>query len=540
MAEKFMTRRERREAEQRAKQAAEAAEAPAAQSAPSVPAAPPQPSTPPQPVVAPQPSAAPQQEPVAPAQPAASVTPAHSESAPSPRIRSQRSAPPVTVSGEAAPAAPRTPAPAPAGAPATPAPKASASEPPAPAAPAPSPEDFELPTFATRGERKRFLREHGLPVDIPTASIPVVLAERAAQRTQPVEEPQDGTSEEAAAPAPAADRPDVSESQPEAVEQPAQPEAAAQHGSAEQPEPVAQPEAPAQPEQPASPAPVSSPPVSPAPWAAAEPSVEEAAPEQDEAPAEDAARPEDTGPGEAAVSPAPEGPADEPSAGAPAEEAVEAPRVSRSSLFDVQSAFAHHDKPLADLAQRRIDSSPSGPDFATSSTAVITPAGRGDQNPPARRRTPVIQPPTSGNIRVVTGALPITPDPADGPADPPTTPIDAIDLPAEEQAVGPDGGAPAAGGASGAASTSAGQRRLSAGAEQWRGLGIDGLPDESDDVEGAELASPPVGPMSARSVTHEDGEILVGERGSMVPYIALGAAGVVALALVVIALFLLL
>lgn len=43
-------------------------------------------------------------------------------------------------------------------------------------------------------------------------------------------------------------------------------------------------------------------------------------------------------------------------------------------------------------------------------------------------------------------------------------------------------------------------------------------------------------PMSARSVTHQDGEILAGERSLVLPYIVLGVGGLCAIALVVVAL----
>ena len=46
-------------------------------------------------------------------------------------------------------------------------------------------------------------------------------------------------------------------------------------------------------------------------------------------------------------------------------------------------------------------------------------------------------------------------------------------------------------------------------------------------------------PMSARSVTHQDGEILVGERSSVLPYIVLGVGGLCAIVLVVVALIML-
>ena len=45
--------------------------------------------------------------------------------------------------------------------------------------------------------------------------------------------------------------------------------------------------------------------------------------------------------------------------------------------------------------------------------------------------------------------------------------------------------------------------------------------------------------MSARSVTHQDGEILAGERSLVLPYIVLGIGGVCAIVLVIVALIML-
>ena len=139
----------------------------------------------------------------------------------------------------------------------------------------------------------------------------------------------------------------------------------------------------------------------------------------------------------------------------------------------------------------------------------------------------MVKPPTGSNIRVVTGALPIV-TPEDLEENPPTTPLAAID----DESLG-------TGTFSTASRTSSGQTTVATAvrSDVWHGAGAAGADEEEDSDE---LEEPPVEPMSARSVTNEDGEILVAERNSMVPYIVLGAAGFVALALVVIALFLLL
>lgn len=139
----------------------------------------------------------------------------------------------------------------------------------------------------------------------------------------------------------------------------------------------------------------------------------------------------------------------------------------------------------------------------------------------------MVKPPTGSNIRVVTGALPIV-TPEDLEENPPTTPLSAID----EDSVGTGTFSTAS-----RTATEESPAPTAARTDVWHGAGAASADEEEDSDE---LEEPPVEPMSARSVTNEDGEILVAERNSMVPYIVLGAAGFVALALVVVALFLLL
>ncbi len=67
-------------------------------------------------------------------------------------------------------------------------------------------------------------------------------------------------------------------------------------------------------------------------------------------------------------------------------------------------------------------------------------------------------------------------------------------------------------------------------------------PEESQMLqadEGEEVENPPAGPMKARDITYGDGEILVGDRPSALPYIVLGVGGLVAIVLIVIALIML-
>ena len=67
----------------------------------------------------------------------------------------------------------------------------------------------------------------------------------------------------------------------------------------------------------------------------------------------------------------------------------------------------------------------------------------------------------------------------------------------------------------------------------------DGLVWDLPNAEvGEEIENPPASPLSARNVTGQDGDILIGERPSKVPYVLLGVSAAIALVLVVIALLL--
>lgn len=458
MAEKFMTRRERREAERRQADAAyDAQQAPEAEAAaPAKPAAPAQP--------------APPAQPAAPEKPAAPA-------------RSAQDAP-----AQPAPAAP-------------PAPTAPPTAPPAPTDPPAAAELTEPPHFATRGERKRFLRENDLPADIPTASIPIVLAQRAAG----IETDSADTADSADA-APAAEAP---ASTPDAAP------TASQHapsGDAEGDSDSTQATSPS--------------------------STESATPETTEPSTQ-------TSPQASGRSGSLFG-SDDPVTvtTAPSAEPAAEPSGGLGSLFDDTSAQSPTGSPTAstatgrtgavttgsgapqfDLASRRVGSHATGPDFETSSTAVITPSALGDHDAPLKRRSPVVKPPTGSNIRVVTGALPIVQE-SDLEANPPTTPMSAID---ESAATGGSRGTDTF-----RTSESPVFRTSRPAADPWSRLGQEDEEEDSDELE-----EPPARPMSARSVTNEDGSVLVAERNSMVPYIVLGVTGFAALILVIVAITLL-
>ena len=85
-------------------------------------------------------------------------------------------------------------------------------------------------------------------------------------------------------------------------------------------------------------------------------------------------------------------------------------------------------------------------------------------------------------------------------------------------------------------------RRAASGAATMPIESVAISPEESQMLqadEGEEVENPPAGPMKARDITYGDGEILVGDRPSALPYIVLGVGGLVAIVLIVIALIML-
>ncbi|WP_026077268.1 hypothetical protein [Brevibacterium senegalense] len=472
MAEKFMTRRERREAERRqadaaydAQQAAEA-EPSEDQQAPVAEAAAP-PAAPPRPTSAPTaPEAATPAEP-APAEPA----PAEPAAAPASTAPPGADAPPT-------PSAPPEPA-----------------SPPAPAA-----ELTEPPHFATRGERKRFLRENDLPADIPTASIPIVLAQRAA-----------GIETDSADAADAADT--VGSSGRESTDAAHSTDTAHSTGASDSTDSVSAPASAASTE---SEAPAASVTTSTAAqqtghsgslFGSDDPVTVTTAPSDEPA----------TGPsgGLGSLFDTPAQPSSTSTTGS-------TPTTGGTPRTGAVSTGAG--APQFDLAGRRVGSHATGPDFETSSTAVITPSALGDHDAPLKRRSPVVKPPTGSNIRVVTGALPIVTE-SDLEANPPTTPMSAIDESVASGSRGTD---------TFRTSESPVFRTSRPAADPWSRLGQEDEEEDSDELE-----EPPARPMSARSVTNEDGSVLVAERNSMVPYIVLGVTGFAALILVIVAITLL-
>lgn len=336
----------------------------------------------------------------------------------------------------------------------------------------------DIPHFATRAERKRYLREHGLEPPPVDAEDGPSSGEQDAEPAREDGEPRNG------------------------------PGAAPEHSSAAS-APAAPPAAP-----------------SPAPPPA---SAEEPVPVRPDAPARDTAGHDLTARRQAAAR----------------------PQISTATASAADPAGLDF----------------GGPDDSAANGAAASRA----------RRTPVVHPPTSQSIRVVTGATSLARTQAA---------MDAArraELEEQSGSAGSDSGRDTAGPAartapSGSAKT--GGTQTGAGArpatstdeepivsrpaaehtsddEQVRRAAAhpptqpissvdadedgesDGLVWDLPNAEvGEEIENPPASPLSARNVTGQDGDILIGERPSKVPYVLLGVSAAIALVLVVIALLL--
>lgn len=557
MAEQFMTRKERREAERRAA-------AGAVQPEPTGPEAPqtPQQGTPVQPPAQQAPvQQPPAQQPAQPAQQPAQQPPAGQAPAPQPPVQQ---APPATRP-QPAPAAPGPQSEIPRfddtpfepvrherGPLASDHPQREAAPRDAasavnlrnlPGGPGRQGADADgIPHFATRAERKRYLREHGL---VP----PSVDAE-------------DG---------PPTDEQDAAPEHEDTLSRPAP-----------APERSGAPAAPA----PTVPAPTADP--APSPIAAPTPPAARTAGPQSTG--RDAGGPQ----GPASPAPAPSGPASSaPGSPVPGPRGTETgPRPQESAAPAAEAVPARPDAPaqdapapdteVPDFTARR--QAAGRPQISTAPASAADPAGLdfgGPDDTPASgpaaaraRRAPVVQPPTSQSIRVVTGATSLARTQAA---------MDAArraEVEEQSRTGRPDAGTagPARTAPNGAAQTDAPQTgaaaRTAAPAddeaiasrpaaehtsedEQVRraaahpptqpiySVDIEEDSDFSDPVwdlpnaeVGEEIENPPASPLSARNVTGQDGDILIGERPSKVPYVLLGVSAAIALVLVVIALVL--
>ena len=344
-----------------------------------------------------------------------------------------------------------------------------------------------LPHFESRAERKRYLREHGLSLDgdLSTGAIPVIAEPEESQPdadARPVEHESfdtagfGGTSDEVAA---------------RDFESPVTPDSA--------PRPAAPEDAPA--------------------------------------------RPTGSAPAEYTVAK----PADAPGKGtAPNREESKAPDVK------AEKTPAPGEKPAA-----QTDATPNTPAVKQAGTSA-TPAKTADREATTRsRRMPIVQPPATKGVRVVTAASAqvsetttetgareteitetevvetATASPTSTPRTGTTSPTDGAETAKKDERAGDE--------AESAQSADDAARALAANPETRPMDAVPepgALPTADSEPEGTE--TPPGHRIKASAVTGHDGQILVGEEPSKVPFIVLGVAALFAVALIVIALVMLL
>ncbi|SMX90895.1 hypothetical protein [Brevibacterium antiquum] len=156
------------------------------------------------------------------------------------------------------------------------------------------------------------------------------------------------------------------------------------------------------------------------------------------------------------------------------------------------------------------------------------------------RRMPIVQPPSSSGVRVVTAASAKPPE-VEGPETIGEAGIDeaatgpggsALDLDSADTTDSAEGAGTSSDDAARALAANPETRPMEAVPEAWA------LPNS--DYEDEETENPPGTRIRASEVTGHDGRILVGEEPSKVPYVVLGVAALFAVALIVIALVMLL
>ncbi|WP_209372873.1 hypothetical protein [Brevibacterium renqingii] len=200
------------------------------------------------------------------------------------------------------------------------------------------------------------------------------------------------------------------------------------------------------------------------------------------------------------------------------------------------------DRSVAETGQNATED--EAPSAAVSDDDVLSaeaPSSGEDEGPEPSsrsRRMPIVQPPSTSGVRVVTAAsaqAPEVDESANGQASP------AQEAPSAESE---SGAADAPTDWSGSAGTQASEsgsddaaRALAANPETRP---MDAVPEAwalpNADYEDEETENPPGTRIRASSVTGQDGKILMGEEPSKMPYIILGVAAFFALALIVIAL----
>ncbi|RBP64280.1 hypothetical protein DFO66_107158 [Brevibacterium sanguinis] len=191
----------------------------------------------------------------------------------------------------------------------------------------------------------------------------------------------------------------------------------------------------------------------------------------------------------------------------------------------------------------------AAPHAAAPDAAAPDAAAAADSGPaPRPRRMPIVAPPTTAGVRVVTAASAKVPDPeatgrstaaAGGPR---TSGTGTAPGTATGAAAAPESGADDSSGTTADALSGDEAARAMAANPETRPM--DAVPEAwalpNPDYEDEETENPPGTRVRAAAVTGNDGRILVGEEPSKVPYIVLGVAALVAIGLIVVALVMLL
>lgn len=377
-----------------------------------------------------------------------------------------------------------------------------------------------LPHFQSRAEKKRYLREHGLSLygDLSTGAMPVVADEKELAERQAAAEGR------LTGPIPEVSEPEATQSEAtgsDAVESDAaDTDAAADPADAS---PVSSPDADAGTEHES---------YDTAGFGGA---TDEVAARDFEAPVTSASAPRPTTveskPFDALSMPYSALDGDAPALGT--EDEGEKP-AETSDEPDSEDQNASTDKRATGVAAAAVPA--VEPATEDKSAAKPEADGEDESEPSSRsRRMPIVQPPSTSGVRVVTAA---------------SAQIPEVDEPRKSDARGPQTPVPGradesqSGSASERADESAGDagsddaaRALAANPETRP---MDAVPEAwslpNADYEDEETVNPPGSRIRASSVTGQDGQILMGEEPSKMPYIVLGVAAFFALALIVIAL----
>ncbi|WP_420095715.1 hypothetical protein [Brevibacterium sediminis] len=201
---------------------------------------------------------------------------------------------------------------------------------------------------------------------------------------------------------------------------------------------------------------------------------------------------------------------------------------------DAEDQNTSTDKPTTGAAAAATPADESAPE---DKSAAKPEADAEDESEPSSRsrRMPIVQPPSTSGVRVVTAAsaqIPEVDEPRKSDARGPQTPLSGR---ADEPQSGSDSGRTDDSG--GDAGSDDAARALAANPETRP---MDAVPEAwslpNADYEDEETVNPPGSRIRASSVTGQDGQILMGEEPSKMPYIVLGVAAFFALALIVIAL----